>query len=92
MSFLIFQCLIHSNWFKEDDACAKNPRDCENGLTVSIWEKNTIENIYGDNLVLAETDPEKLETKYLVSSGAFFDRETAYAIPGFAIYRRVRFF
>jgi hypothetical protein len=38
---------------------------------------------------LAETEPEQLEPKYLVSSGASFDRETAMAIPGFSIYRKV---
>ena len=79
-----FQCLIDAKWFREDDKCAKNPIDCPDGFTVSIWEKTTF-----DPLLLAETDPEEMPAKYLVSSGAHFDRETATAIPGLLIYRKV---
>ena len=79
-----FQCLIDAKWYRDDDDCAKNPKDCPDGFTVSVWEKTTF-----DPLLLAETDPEQMTPKYLVSSGAYFDRETAMAIPGFSIYRKV---
>ena len=37
--FILFQCLIDYKWAEDD--CAKNPITCPDGLTVSIWEKNT---------------------------------------------------
>jgi len=75
------QCLIHYKWAEDD--CARDPISCSDGLTVSIWEKNTF-----PVMVLAEMEPEQMEPKYLVSSGASFNRETATAIPGFSIYRK----
>ena len=69
---------------KVDDACAANPKYCKDGLTVSVWEKNT----FDDSVMLPPEDGE-FPRKYLVSSGATFNRDTGFATPGFAIYRQV---
>lgn len=78
-------CMIDYDWVTEEDknlkfSCIKNPKDCKDGLTLSIWEKNTF-----DEMVLAEVGSGK---QYLVSSGADFDRDKGFAYPGFAIYRQ----
>ena len=78
--------MIDYDWVTEEDknlkfSCIKNPKDCKDGLTLSIWEKNTC-----DEMVLAEVGSGK---QYLVSSGADFDRDKGFAYPGFAIYRQV---
>lgn len=76
------ECMADSKWVENNDVCALNPKDCPDGLTVSIWEKNTY-----DPVTLIEYQKTEFPRKYLVSSGADFDRETAEAYPGFAIYR-----
>ena len=77
--------MIDFDWIRSEDqkkySCIKSPKDCQDGLTISIWEKNTF-----DEMVLTEVGNGK---KYLVSSGADFDRDKGFAYPGFAIYRQV---
>ena len=82
--FNCFQCLVDSDWLKVDDDCARNPKFCKDGLTLSVWEKNTF-----DSSVMVPPEDGEFPRKYLVSSGATFDRDTGFATPGFAIYRQV---
>ena len=42
--------MIDYDWVTEEDknlkfSCIKNPKDCKDGLTLSIWEKNTFDEI-----------------------------------------------
>ena len=68
------------------DMCAKNPGNCEDGLSFSIWEKFN----YDPNVMINFQDsPDNFPKKYIVSSGAEFDYTTAKACPGFAIFRQV---
>ena len=81
--------MVDSDWIRSDEkkvpkTCIKNPLYCKDGFTMSIWEKNAF-----DAQVLSEVGGVK---KYLVSSGADFDRNKGYAYPGFAIYRQVKSF
>ncbi len=78
------QCMSDSSWVKDNDACARNPKDCPDGLTFSIWEKNTF-----DPIDLAYHGNKAFKKKYLVSSGCEYNAETGYAYPGFSIYREV---
>ncbi len=63
---------------QKDDACALNPINCKDGLSFSVWEKIK----YKDN-VLVEKNSKK---KYLVSSGAAYDKDVGTAVPGFSLY------
>ena len=76
--------MVDANWAKDNDVCAKNPRDCPDGITFSIWEKNTV-----DPITLAEHGRKEFDRKYIVSSGGEFNPNTGFAYPGFAIYRQV---
>ena len=66
------------------DTCAKNPVDCEDGLSFSIWEKFNY-----DSKVMTEFENMEFPKKYIVSSGAEFDVVKATSCPGFALYRQV---
>lgn len=83
------KCLIDNDYLKAGDKCARNPANCPDGFTVSIWEKNSVDDYVLVPLEENVENVEPLPRKYLVSSGASFNRETGFATPGFAIYRQV---
>ena len=70
----------------EKDTCAKNPANCKDGLSFSIWEKFTYD---PDVMIRFKENPNNFPPKYIVSSGAYFDIETEKSCPGFAIFRQV---
>ena len=37
--FILFQCIIKSNFGHKHDKCIVNPKGCKKGLSLSIWEK-----------------------------------------------------
>ena len=69
---------------KGKDTCAKNPKECGDGLSFSIWEKFNY-----DSKVMTKFDDMDFPKKYIVSSGGEFDVVSATSCPGFAIYRQV---
>ena len=73
----------------EKDACAQNPKNCDEGLSFSIWEKF---NYDPEVMIKFKENPDNFPKKYIVSSGAEFDVVTAKSCPGFAIYRQVNSF
>ena len=81
---------IHNDddsYVRKGDKCALNPAFCEDGLSFSIWEKFSY-----DPKVMEEFQEhaENFPRKYIVTSGADFDEETAKSCPGFAIFRQVQ--
>ena len=78
-----FQCMVHRNWAKKDDDCSNHIKNCEDGYSFSIWEKNVYDRNTMTNYGLVD-----FKKKYIVSSGVEFDLVTATACPGFAIYRQ----
>ena len=86
--------MVDNKWLKDGDKCATNPKECVDGFSMAIWEKNTFPK---DLLTpLAEQVPDHWldqpqERKYLVTSGPvpLFNRSTGVAFSGFEIYRQV---
>ena len=38
-TYFFFQCIVKSKFGKEGDKCIRHPKDCDKGLSLSIWEK-----------------------------------------------------
>ena len=69
------------HFMHDGDECAKNPINCTDGLSFSIWEKMSY-----DANVLVDRENKIQGRKYVVSSGADYDPLTGRAYPGFAVY------
>ena len=68
---------------KESDTCQVNPGNCSEGISLSLWERIK----YDPDIMLKYADPKvKHGKRYLVSTGAEFDRTSGKAYPGLAIY------
>lgn len=74
-------CMRDDDFIHATDECGKNPINCTDGLSFSIWEKMSY-----DTNVLVDRDIKIQSRKYVVSSGADYDPLTGIAYPGFAIY------
>ena len=77
LSFKCLQCLIKSDFALPDETCIADPRNCNNGLSFSIWEKV----IYEEEVLNVNKEHGK---KYIFSTGA--DTENDKSFPGMALY------
>lgn len=83
-------CMMHDNYGKANPnnpnelKCVKNPRDCVDGLSFSIWEKID----FDENIMVDYKKSGEMPRRYVMSTGAQYDREVAVAWPGFAIYHQ----
>merc|ERR1712106_761108 len=59
-----------------------NPMHCNKGLSFSVWEKGE----HPMEIVNNPNDPDLFKKKYVISTGADFDKDLEKNIPGFAVY------
>jgi len=76
------QCVTDGKFKKSTDNCISNPSNCKNGLSFSVWEK--VE--HPMDIVNDPNNADLFNKKYIVSTGADYDRTLQKNIPGFAIY------
>lgn len=75
------QCLIKSGYQHPDDKCILHPRDCNRGISFSIWEKVT----YGEEVL----NVRKVHNKqYIFSTGGDYDYVSERAYPGLTLYHQ----
>ena len=82
--FFFLKCLSDNNFAKENDECIRNPGNCSNGLSFSLFywpDYNELDaELAIPNKNLAGNS--NFEKEYILSSGGDF------GIPGIAIYRQ----
>lgn len=73
------QCVVKSNFALDQDRCIRNPKNCLNGFSLSIWERV----LYGEEVFNVKMLHQK---KYILSTGGDFSSANKKAYPGVAIY------
>ena len=78
----LYQCVVDGTFAKKSDLCIRNPKNCLQGISFSLWEKT----IYDRDIVEKLPDDSAFTKKYIVGTGADYDATTGETIPGFALY------
>ena len=76
--YFSFQCLSDNKFAKAEDECIKNPKNCPDGFSFSLFFKP--EYTETDNELVLESD--KADKEYIISNGGEVGR------PGFSVYRK----
>ena len=69
--------MVHREWVRKDDPCSLHLKDCPDGYSFSLWEKNGY-----DSNTMVNYGLIKFQKKYIVSSGAEYDLDKGTACPG----------
>ena len=77
-----YQCVADGHFQAPRDKCIQNPIHCHQGLSFSVFEKV----IHPRKLIDLLPDDPEFEKRYILSTGADFDRELNVSIPGLALY------
>ena len=76
--YFSFQCLSDNKFAKAEDECIKNPKNCPDGFSFSLFFKP--EYTETDNELVLESD--KADKEYIISNGGELGS------PGFSVYRK----
>ena len=76
--YFSFQCLSDNKFAKAEDECIKNPKNCPDGFSFSLFFKP--EYTETDNELVLESD--KADKEYIISNGG------EVGSPGFSVYRK----
>ena len=79
-----FQCVIDGKFARPQDACIRNPKNCNRGLSFSIWEKV----FYSRKLIDFHPDDAAFDKQYIFSTGGDYDAVLGQSVPGFALYHK----
>ena len=69
--------MAHRQWVDKGDGCSAHLKDCKDGYSFSLWEKNSY-----DTNTMVNYGLIKFQQKYIVSSGVEYDLDKGTACPG----------
>ena len=75
---------MDGSFVQTGDECMKNPKNCDRGLSFSIFEKV----YYPRAIIDIHPDGQDWDKKYVFSTGGDYDKTLAKTVPGIALYHK----